>query len=68
VLVPLGTVSLLASMVPVNDRAAAPFMADFHTGLRAGENFPEALLRARQRAGDNPAGVVTAYAFAALGR
>jgi hypothetical protein len=43
VLVPLGTRSLLASTVPVNDASTAPLMADFHTTLRAGAGFGEAL-------------------------
>ena len=43
VLIPLGTASLLASMVPVNDAASAPFMVDFHTGLRSGATFGDAL-------------------------
>ena len=68
VLVPLGTASLLASVVPVNDRAAAPLMADFHAGLRPGTGFADALLRARTRTGDDPVAVGTALAFVALGR
>src|SRR5262249_7781447 len=35
-LVPLGTVSLLASVVPVNDAATVAFMVAFHDALRAG--------------------------------
>ena len=46
-LVPLGTASLLASVVPVNDAATAPLMAAFHDGLRAGAGFADALLAAR---------------------
>ena len=67
VLVPLGTASLLASVVPVNDRAAAALMADFHAGLRTGSDFADALRCARTRAPDDPVAAATALAFAALG-
>jgi CHAT domain-containing protein len=67
VLVPLGTRSLVASTVPVNDASAAPIMTDFHTALRAGRSFAEALLHARDRAAGEPVALATAYAFVALG-
>lgn len=67
VLVPLGTRSLLATTVPVNDAAAAPLMADFHAALGRGRDFAEALLDARQRAAGEPVRFATALAFSTLG-
>jgi tetratricopeptide (TPR) repeat protein len=67
-LVPLGTVSLLASVVPVNDAATVAFMVAFHDGLRAGSSFADALKVAQGRAGDDPVAVATALSFVALGR
>jgi CHAT domain-containing protein len=68
VMLPLGTTSLLASVVPVNDAAAAPLMTDFHAALRAGKGFPEALLHARTRVPADPVREATALAFVAVGR
>jgi CHAT domain-containing protein len=68
VLVPLGTTSLMASMVPVNDAATVPFMTDFHAALRHGAVFAEALLGARTRASGDPVAAATAAAFVVLGR
>jgi tetratricopeptide (TPR) repeat protein len=68
VLVPLGTTSLLASVVPVNDAAAGPLMVAFHAGLRAGAAFPEALRDARASMSGDPVDVATGLAFVALGR
>ncbi|HEY0530229.1 MAG TPA: CHAT domain-containing protein [Actinoplanes sp.] len=68
VLIPLGTASMLASVVPVNDAAAAPLMTDFHAGLRAGKGFADALLYARTRVPADPVREATALAFVALGR
>jgi tetratricopeptide (TPR) repeat protein len=68
VLVPLGTTSLLASVVPVNDAAAAPLMVEFHARLRTGAGFPEALRDARVRYAGDPVAVATGLAFVALGR
>jgi tetratricopeptide (TPR) repeat protein len=67
-LAPLGTVSLLASVVPVNDAATAPFMVTFHERLRAGRSFPDALVESRERVGHDPVAVATALSFIALGR
>ena len=67
-LVPLGTASLLASVVPVNDGATVPFMVGFHNQVQAGASFAEALLAAQQRAADDPVAVATALSFVALGR
>ncbi|MEU7871475.1 CHAT domain-containing protein [Dactylosporangium sp. NPDC049140] len=67
VLVPLGTTSLLASVVPVNDAATAPFMAQVHAGLRAGAAGGEALADARAGTDGGPVALATALAFVALG-
>jgi hypothetical protein len=67
-LVPLGTASLLASVVPVNDAATARFMVAFHDRLRTTDSFADALLGARGCEGDDPVAVATAHSFVALGR
>jgi len=67
-LVPLGTASLLASVVPVNDIATVAVMVAFHEQVHAGSGFAEALLAARDRAADDPVSVATALSFVALGR
>jgi hypothetical protein len=67
-LVPLGTVSMLASVVAVNDASTAPFMVSFHEGLWKGASFADALLAARRSAPDDPVAVATALSFVALGR
>jgi tetratricopeptide (TPR) repeat protein len=67
-LVPLGTVNLLASVVPVNDAATAPLMMAFHDRLRAGADFAEALCAAQTSGVDDPVAVATALSFVALGR
>jgi CHAT domain-containing protein len=69
-LAPLGTASMLASVVPVNDTATGPVMAAFHARLRAGEQFGAALYAVRQAADAtaDPVAMATAGAFLALGR
>jgi hypothetical protein len=67
VLVPLGTTSLLASVVPVNDAAAAPLMIDVHAALRSGASLGAALANARAAAAADPVALATALAFVALG-
>jgi tetratricopeptide (TPR) repeat protein len=66
-LVPLGTASLLASVVPVNDAATVPVMVGFHERVLAGGSFADALVAARIRATDDPVAVATALSFVALG-
>ncbi|MBX6356951.1 MAG: CHAT domain-containing protein [Micromonosporaceae bacterium] len=67
-LVPLGTVNLLASVVPVNDAATTPLMMAFHEQLRAGAGFAEALCAAQASGVDDPVAAATALSFVALGR
>ncbi|MEN3309816.1 MAG: hypothetical protein V7603_6018 [Micromonosporaceae bacterium] len=67
-LVPLGTASLLASVVPVNDAATAPFMVTFHARLRGTAGFADALVAARSEVTGDPVATATALSFVALGR
>jgi CHAT domain-containing protein len=66
-LVPLGAASILASVVPVNDRASAPLMTAVHGHLRAGHPLPVAFALARRDTADDPVAFATASAFVALG-
>jgi CHAT domain-containing protein len=66
-LVPLGTASLLASVVPVNDAATACLMVDFHEHLRGGASFGTALHAVRASISDDPVMLATALSFVALG-
>jgi CHAT domain-containing protein len=67
-LVPLGTTSLLASVVPVNDAATVAVMVAFHDHLRTGSSFAEALLAAQLHVADDPVAFGTAASFVTLGR
>jgi tetratricopeptide (TPR) repeat protein len=67
-LVPLGTASLLASVVPVNDAATATLMVDFHRRLHDRATFGKALQETRTSVQDDPVAVATALSFVALGR
>jgi CHAT domain-containing protein len=67
-LVPLGTASMLASVVAVNDAATASIMVRFHEVLRTGASFADALLATRSRDAEDPVAVATALSFVALGR
>ncbi|WP_203996817.1 CHAT domain-containing protein [Virgisporangium aurantiacum] len=66
-LVSLGTVSLLASVVPVNDAATSRLMLRIHRELGDGTSFASALLAARGGETDDPVAVATAMSFVALG-
>ncbi len=67
-LVPLGTASMLASVVPVNDAATVALMVAFHDRLRTGSSFADALLAAGRDAAHDPVAAGTALSFIALGR
>jgi hypothetical protein len=69
-LVPLGTASILASVVPVNDVATAPLMVKFHERLRAGDSFGAAAcaVRAYAEATADPLTAATAASYVSLGR
>jgi tetratricopeptide (TPR) repeat protein len=68
-LLPLGTVGIVAAVVPVNDAATVGVMQDLHERLADGAGMPEALLHARGRAaaGGDPVAMATACSFVALG-
>ncbi|GAA1570875.1 hypothetical protein GCM10009789_25490 [Kribbella sancticallisti] len=66
-LVPLGAAGILASVVPVNDRAAVPVMTAVHDNLHAGHSLAESLTKARAGCGDDPVAVATASSFVVLG-
>ena len=66
-LVPLGTAGIVASVTPVNDKAAAGLMIRLHRRLREGSTLSEALLNARRELDDDPVQVATGMSFLALG-
>ncbi len=66
-LVPLGAAGILASVVPVNDAVAVPFMLALHANLQSGQSLAEAFAGARERMDDDPVSVATASSFVALG-
>ena len=66
-LAPLGTAGIVASVVPVNDRATATLMTALHKHLRGGAGLAQALRLARDGAGDDPVQAATAWSFLALG-
>ena len=59
----LGTVGVLASVVPVNDAASVPFMVAVHEALVSGESMAKAALQGRRLAGDDPLAQATAASF-----
>jgi CHAT domain len=66
-LTPLGTAGIAASLVPINDIAAAGLMLALHQRLRSGGTLAEALRDARADASDDPVQTATAWSFIALG-
>jgi CHAT domain-containing protein len=66
-LAPLGTAGLVASVVPVNDRATVPLMLALHEHLGRGATLAEALRATRAGAGPDPVALATAWSFLALG-
>jgi hypothetical protein len=66
-LLPLGTRSLLASVVAVNDVATSTIMVSFHELLRGGLSFGAALARIRTDVTADPVFAATAASFVALG-
>jgi CHAT domain-containing protein len=63
----LGTASVLASTVPVNDRATAQVMGHLHAALATGADLPTAWLAARRHTREDPAAALTAASFTAWG-
>ena len=66
-LIPLGTVAIVASVVPVNDAAAVPLMLALHRELRRGASLAEALRDARPGSESDPVAAATAWSFVCLG-
>ena len=66
-LVPLGTVGIVASVLPVNDAAVVPLMLALHQRLRAGASMAESLRDARLQLGADPVVAATGWSFIALG-
>jgi len=66
-LIPLGAAGILASVVPVNDRAAVPLMVALHDTLKNGATLPEALYEARSVTSHDPVSLATGLSFIALG-
>jgi tetratricopeptide (TPR) repeat protein len=64
-LIPLGTVGIVASVVPVNDLAVVPLMIALHRELRHGAGLAEALRDARS--GSDPVAAATGWSFICLG-
>jgi tetratricopeptide (TPR) repeat protein len=64
---PLGTCSIVCSVVPVNDHAVVPFMVDLHEHLRRGGDLSGALRDSRSSVAGDPLGMGTACSFLALG-
>ena len=66
-LAPRGTAGIVASVVPVNDRATATLMTAVHKHLRGGASLAQALRLARDGCADDPVQAATAWSFLALG-
>jgi hypothetical protein len=66
-LIPLGAAGILASIVPVNDRAAVPLMVTLHDALQSGASLPAALFEARSKTSHDPLSIATGVSFIALG-
>ena len=68
-LLSLGTVALVAAVLPVPDRASRALMVRLHRYLGAGDALASALARAQAdlRRGDDPAARVVAAGYVCLG-
>jgi CHAT domain-containing protein len=66
-LIALGSAGVVASVVPVSDRATVPLMLGLHGRLRAGDGLAEALAWNRTSARDRDSLRATAQSFIALG-
>ena len=53
-LLPLGTAGVVASIAPLNDRAAVPLMLSLHQHLRAGQTLAGSLCTIRCQVSDDP--------------
>jgi len=66
-LISLGSVSVVGSVVPVDDPATVPLMVDLHRRLQDGASLPEALAGARETVRGDPVARAAADSFIALG-
>jgi len=68
-MMPMGTVGIVAAVVPVNDRVTPEVMASLHERVARGAGLPDALRLARTDASatGDPVTVATACSFLALG-
>jgi tetratricopeptide (TPR) repeat protein len=66
-LIPLGTVSIVASVVPVNDAAVVPLMVALHRQLRSGARMAEALRDSCHKFESDPVAAATGLSFICLG-
>jgi hypothetical protein len=66
-LLPLGTVGIIAGVVPLNDHAVVPLMVSLHRHLRAGQSLAEAMRSVRQDAAGDPVQQAAAISLVALG-
>jgi len=66
-LVPLGTVGIIASVLPVNDAAVVSLMLALHRRLRCGASLAESLRDARCALAGDPVLAATGWSFIALG-
>jgi CHAT domain-containing protein len=66
-LLPLGTVGIVGSVVPVNDDATVAPMLALHRGLHRGLRMAEALRDARMSGGRDPLSLAGAWSFVAFG-
>jgi CHAT domain-containing protein len=68
-LIPMGTVGIVAAVVPVSDQFTVSVMRSLHGRLAEGAGFPDALRRARANAAEtgDPVVLATACSFVAVG-
>jgi CHAT domain-containing protein len=66
-LLPLGTVGIIAAIVPLNDNAVVPVMLDLHRYLRAGQTLAESMRSVRCGLTSDPIQQATAVSLVALG-
>jgi tetratricopeptide (TPR) repeat protein len=68
-LIPMGTVGIVAAVVPVSDQVTVPVMRSLHGRLAEGAGFPDALRLARADAAatGDPVVLATACSFVTLG-
>ncbi|MHA6779752.1 CHAT domain-containing protein [Pseudonocardia saturnea] len=66
-LLPLGTVGVVAGVVPISDDATFPMMTRLHAHLRDGRTLADALRRARPGPDADPLSIATGWSFISLG-